>query len=421
MEGKLCLGSDKLPEGNSLSGSDTIISEDGTFELGFFSKTGTSDNNLYLGIWYKNITEKTIVWVANREKPMRNTAGSRLRISADGDGNLILFDESDKVWSTNMSSVFPASVEAVLLDVGNLIVRDVAKKSVIYWQSFDHPTDTWLPEGKLGFNKINGNMQQLTSWKNADDVSTGMFSVGISPNETNKYFLEWNKSKSYWSSGSWNGTIFSSVPELSYGKKFVFVSNENESYYTYTNVDTAVLSMLRITPSGKFEQLTSFKSSSNLSVSFVQPRKESDIYASCGAFGIFSNNSSTTCSCLQGFSPISAEATGRNDWFGGCERKLPLQCENSTSGKGKIDEYLKISNIRLPANPNVYPVQNDEQCKLACTQNCTCTAYAFNDRGCFFWEGAFYDVRQLSNNDYSRQDLYLKVSNADLPNTAGWW
>lgn len=201
----------------------------------------------------------------------------------------------------------------------------------------------------------------------------------------------------------------------------MFVSNENESYYTYTNVDTAVLSMLRITPSGKFEQLTSFKSSSNLSVSFVQPRKESDIYASCGAFGIFSNNSSTTCSCLQGFSPISAEATGRNDWFGGCERKLPLQCENSTSGKGKIDEYLKISNIRLPANPNVYPVQNDEQCKLACTQNCTCTAYAFNDRGCFFWEGAFYDVRQLSNNDYSRQDLYLKVSNADLPNTAGWW
>ncbi|KAL2525320.1 G-type lectin S-receptor-like serine/threonine-protein kinase [Abeliophyllum distichum] len=181
MEVKLCLGSDKLSKGDSLSGSDTIISEDGTFEMGFFSKTVGSDHNLYLGIWYKNFAEKTIVWIANRGKPLPNTPRSRLEISGDVDGNLVLFDESDIVWSTNMSSTFPASVEAVLLDVGNLIVRDVSKPSVVFWQSFDHPTDTWLPEAKLGFHKYNGNMQRLTSWKNADDPSTGMFSVGISP------------------------------------------------------------------------------------------------------------------------------------------------------------------------------------------------------------------------------------------------
>ncbi|CAI9759528.1 unnamed protein product [Fraxinus pennsylvanica] len=416
MEGRLCTGSDKLSEGDSLSGNDTIISEKGTFEMGFFSKkTGTSDN-LYLGIWYKDFEEKTIVWIANRRTPLRNMPSSKLVISGNG---IVLFDEFDMVWSSRMSSLYLASVEAVLLDSGDLVVRDVSKPSVIFWQSFDHPTDTWLPGAKLGFHKVNNIRQNLTSWKNADDPSSGIFSVGLSTVETGGYILKWNMSYNYWGSGHWDGTRFGSVPEMNYITKFNLVSNENESYYTYDVVNPSVLTMFRIMPSGMFQQFTSLKSPNNWSVILVQPRNQCDIFASCGAFGIFRENPSTTCSCLDGFSPISAEATHRNDWFGGCERKNRLQCENSTLGKGKKDGYLNISNIKLPANSKVYHAQNDKQCKSACTQNCTCTAYAFNASGCFIWEGALYDVRQLSNHDYTKQDLYLKVSNSDLPDTPG--
>ncbi|CAI9759513.1 unnamed protein product [Fraxinus pennsylvanica] len=416
IEGRLCWGSDKLSGDDSLSGSDTIISEKGTFEMGFFSKkTGTYDN-LYLGIWYKDFEEKTIVWIANRKTPLPNMPSSRLEISGNG---IVLFDEVDIAWSSGMSSIYPDSVEAVLLDSGNLVVRDVSKPSVIFWQSFDHPTDTWLPEAKLGFHKVNNKRQRLTSWKNADDPSSGMFSVGVSLDETGEYSLKWNMSDKYWGSGPFVGKRFGSVPELSYRTNFSLVSNENETYYTYTIVDPLVLTMFRITPSGKFQQLESFKSPSKWTETFVQPKNKSDIFASCGAYGIFSENSSKTCSCLKGFSPISAEATHRNDWFGGCKRQNRLQCENSTSGKGKIDGYLNISTIKLPANSKVYHAQNDKQCKSACTQNCTCTAYAFNASGCFIWEGDLYDVRQLSNDDYTKQDLYLKVSNSDLPDTPG--
>jgi hypothetical protein len=44
---------------------DTIVSADGTYELGFFSP-GKSRNR-YLGIWYGKIPVQTVVWVANRE------------------------------------------------------------------------------------------------------------------------------------------------------------------------------------------------------------------------------------------------------------------------------------------------------------------------------------------------------------------
>ena len=51
----------------------SIVSEGDTFELGFFSP-GESKNR-YLGIWYMKISPLTVVWVANREKPIIDTSG----------------------------------------------------------------------------------------------------------------------------------------------------------------------------------------------------------------------------------------------------------------------------------------------------------------------------------------------------------
>ncbi|RXH76365.1 hypothetical protein DVH24_019253 [Malus domestica] len=46
----------------------TITSQSGTFELGFY-KPGIPQN-YYIGIWYKNLTIKTVVWVANKKPPV---------------------------------------------------------------------------------------------------------------------------------------------------------------------------------------------------------------------------------------------------------------------------------------------------------------------------------------------------------------
>ncbi|GLJ44797.1 hypothetical protein SUGI_0942230 [Cryptomeria japonica] len=64
---------DTLPLSSSLAGNQTLMSKNGTFELGFFSPNGS--NNWYIGIWFASIPEKTIVWVANRETPARSRPG----------------------------------------------------------------------------------------------------------------------------------------------------------------------------------------------------------------------------------------------------------------------------------------------------------------------------------------------------------
>ncbi|THG06946.1 hypothetical protein TEA_000683 [Camellia sinensis var. sinensis] len=64
---------DTIAKTHSITGRNTIVSSGGSFEMGFFS-LGNSQNT-YLGIWYKKISPKTVVWVANREIPLGDSSG----------------------------------------------------------------------------------------------------------------------------------------------------------------------------------------------------------------------------------------------------------------------------------------------------------------------------------------------------------
>ncbi|KAK4490852.1 hypothetical protein RD792_001567 [Penstemon davidsonii] len=311
-------------------------------------------------------------------------------------------------------STLPDSTEAVLLDNGNFVLGDRSRPRVIFWQSFDYPTDTWLPESSLGFNKINGRTQHLVAWKNTEDPSPGMYSIEISQDETNEVSLLWNMSTRYLKSGAWNEIVFGSLPKLSYFLDFSFVSNKNEIYYTYSLLNYAVFSRLVITPSGRLEQLTSLRNHSHRTwtETYVQPKNGTDIFGFCGAFGIYTDSPSNPCTCLQGFASVS---TRPNDWSSGCSRKALLQCGDSNSNKGK-DGFLKTSKVKLPANPKVHPASNARQCKSACLQDCSCTAYTLSESGCLIWDG---NLLNLQNDSSSEQSLYLKVANSELRDAKG--
>ncbi|EEF37741.1 conserved hypothetical protein [Ricinus communis] len=96
--------------------AQTLTSPGQIFELGFFSPNNPS--NRYVGIWYKNITPHTVLWVANREKPVADSSAS---IKIDFDGNLnIMNGQNNSYWSTNISSPSNGSF-AVLSDDGNAV------------------------------------------------------------------------------------------------------------------------------------------------------------------------------------------------------------------------------------------------------------------------------------------------------------
>ncbi|WOH05692.1 hypothetical protein DCAR_0625112 [Daucus carota subsp. sativus] len=183
----LCFGADSISASQSLSGDKTIVSSGGNYELGFF-KPGKS-SKYYIGIWFKKVSEQTVVWVANREKPVKNKYSSELKIV---DGNLVLFDEMQaQVWSTETNATF-SSLVAVLLDDGNLVLRNGPSSTL--WQSLDYPSDTWLPGSKISYDKRTNKTKTLTSWKNSEDPAPGLYTLEVDP-INNQGVIMWNRSK----------------------------------------------------------------------------------------------------------------------------------------------------------------------------------------------------------------------------------
>ncbi|XP_062175782.1 G-type lectin S-receptor-like serine/threonine-protein kinase At4g27290 [Alnus glutinosa] len=413
------LAGDTLSAGQSLSASDTLLSQGGMFELGFFSPG--SSLKIYLGIWYKNFDEKNPVWVANRENPLSDQSSVSLNLSENG--ILLLFGSSSNIPFLLTYSTFSGSnlTEAVLGNDGNFVLRDRSNKSTIFWESFDHPTDTWLPGAKLGIDKVTGKQKQLISWKTKEDPAPGVYSFWLDPNGSNQYFLEQSRSQIYWRTGVWNEkTQTFANPELTSNVLFFnysIVSNENETYFTYYFFDPSFRSKFVMESTGKIQLLAWLSGPLKWKLFWSQPGPQSDVYGLCGTFGVYSDNVSSPCKCLKGFEPLSTNYTSPSDWTGGCVRKFPLQCKNNRYANGKKDWFVKIPFLRLPVNSKAYLAASARNCEVACMNNCSCTAYVYNSSGyCAIWERDLLNLQQLSDGG---EILYLRLAANERQSTKG--
>ncbi|CAI9762001.1 unnamed protein product [Fraxinus pennsylvanica] len=147
----------------SVEGDTIITSSDNSFTCGFYALPGS--NAYWFAIWFTNSKEKTVVWTANRDRPV-SSRGSR--VSIRGDGTMVLTDVDGSVkWQTNTTSTDVAAAE--LLNTGNLVLKNL--RGDILWQSFDVPTDTLLPSQTLTKNK------RLTSSLRKGSFEPGYFNL----------------------------------------------------------------------------------------------------------------------------------------------------------------------------------------------------------------------------------------------------
>ncbi|XP_058008026.1 G-type lectin S-receptor-like serine/threonine-protein kinase At2g19130 [Hevea brasiliensis] len=406
------LGADRISANQSLSGDHTIVSAGGVFALGFF-KPGKS-SNYYVGMWYKKVSRQTTVWVANREKPVTDKYSSELRISL---GNLVLFDGSKiPVWSTNLSTAASNSMEAVLLDEGNLVLRDGSSSSEPLWQSFDHPTDTWLPGVKIRLSKVTGEYTRLVSWKNIEDPAPGPFSLQLDLNETSRFIALFNMSRQYWKSGRWNGELFDVDPEM--GMKYIdnitCVDNDKESYITYSLYNSSIFSRFVMDVGGQIQQTSWLEPAGQWSLFWEQPSWPCQVYARCGAFGVCTMIFVPPCHCLAGFVPNFADEWKSEVYSGGCKRNATLHRGYSSLVNCKSDHFLESYNILLPADPQPLDVGSAQECKSNCLNNCYCTAYAFDNTQCSIWFGDLVFLQQLADFDFTGSTLYVRIAASEF-------
>ncbi|XVF77741.1 hypothetical protein PTKIN_Ptkin14bG0071200 [Pterospermum kingtungense] len=407
-----CTANSTLTPGQSIkdSNGDTLISADGMFELGFFSP-GNSKSR-YLGTWYntEKVSIKTVVWVANRETPITGTSGV---LSFNSQGILQLTNNRNSIfWSSN-SSRSPQNPVAQLLNAGNLVVRDGDENmdDNILWQSFDYPSDTLLPEMKVGKNFITGKETFLSSWKSADDPAHGGFSFGI---DTRGFpqLVEMEGPKVYHRPGSWNGLRFTGTPRLKKNDIFSFelISNEKEVYYTFKLQNSSVLSRVVVNQSGLMQRFV-WVDQRHTWLAYLSVRDDCDDYALCGANGRCNIQDTPICECLEGFVPKFPRDWSLLDWTGGCVRRTKLSC-------GSDDGFLNHTGVRLPDTSSSWfnQTMSLEMCREKCLKNCSCTAYANSDirgggTGCLLWFNDLMDIREYSEDG---QELYIRMAASEL-------
>ncbi|KAJ8549673.1 hypothetical protein K7X08_033380 [Anisodus acutangulus] len=409
-----CSSIDTISFNHSLKDGDLLISSGKSFTLGFF---GNSPGKRYVGIWYKNVPEQTVVWVANRDSPINGTSGI---LTIDSTGNLVILDAKTRVsaWRTNVSSTTKRSADsytAKLWDSGNFVLFQDSKTDVIEWQSFDYPTNTLLPSMKYGIDKRTGLNRFLTSWKSLNDPGTGEYRYTMELNGTPQVFL-YKSSSRIWRTGSWTGHGWSGVPEMS--PRFIFslsyVDNDTEVSLTYGMHDTSIISRMVLNESGILNRVT-WQEGEQKWVQFWSAVKDPcDNYEHCGVFSncnLF-NLGEFECSCLPGYEPKLSRQWYLRDGSHGCLRKKDEKVCNSGEG------FFKLNHVKIPDTSTAQMNKNMglEECEEFCLKNCSCTAYASANisaggSGCITWYGDLRDIKQFTD---GAQDFFVRVSASDL-------
>ncbi|KAK9102636.1 hypothetical protein Sjap_019890 [Stephania japonica] len=417
---------DTMFAGQFLTANQTLVSKDGKFELGFFTP-GNSQNH-YMGIWFKQVAavqkKKTIVWVANRDKPITPTDFSSSEFKLLENGQLVLlisaksnYSSKVSVWSTDSTiskAMNDSSAKVVLGYDGNLVVTSSSNGNII-WQSFDHPAHAYLPGAKFGYNNHTKKGNKLTAWKNSEDPSEGMYSLELGLDE--RIDFTWNHSLKYYTSGVWNGRYFSNFPEMQVGfgmaSSLEYKSYENGMYFTYSLLNKALPFYVFMDTSGQLKTAVWQANTQDWTVIWTKPMPLCQVYGVCGAFSFCSKNNLdiSICQCLPGFEQHYPKDWGLLDHSGGCLRRDSLQC-------GDKDSFSKMPNVivsRISPSANALAMDNAKKCELACLQNCSCSAYAYdttssssgNSIQCLLWYGNLLNIEQLDNKG---NGLYIRLA-----------
>ncbi|KAJ9671852.1 hypothetical protein PVL29_025511 [Vitis rotundifolia] len=392
---RISMAVDTITTNQHIKDGETIISSGGSFELGFFHP-GNSKNR-YLGIWYKKVSVRTVVWVANRETPLTDSSGV---LKVTDQGTLVILNGTDSIiWSSNSSRSAQNPNVQLLDDPENFL-----------WQSFDYPGNTLLPGMKLGRDKVTGVDRYLSSWTSSDDPSRGNFTFKLDPGGHPQLLVR-NGLAVKSGSGPWNGIQFSGFPTLKPNPvyTYTFVFNEKEMSVIYELVNRKITMRLVLSPNGYTQSFTWIDHDWNL-YSNTQ-MDDCDNYALCGVYGICNINRAPKCECMKGFFPKFPSYWDKGDYSSGCVRNASLSCHNG-------DGFVKYSGLKLPDSQKSWSNEsmNLKECVWMCSRNCSCTAYANSDirgggSGCLLWFGDLIDIKEFPE---TGQELYVRMAASEL-------
>ncbi|KAJ9694811.1 hypothetical protein PVL29_010337 [Vitis rotundifolia] len=382
-----------LQRGSSLSvendSDDYITSPDKSFTCGF---NGMGENAYWFSIWFTNSKERTVVWMANRNRPV-NGRGSR--ISLQRDGTMLLRDaDGSTVWGTNTTSTDVDRAE--LLDTGNLVLKDPRGK--ILWQSFDFPTDTLLP------NQIFTTSTKLISILRRGDFSSGYLNLLFDNDNVLRMMYDGPEiSRLYWPNPDWD--VFQNG-RTNYNSSRIAVLDEMGRYlssdkmsFKASDMGFGVKRRLTMDYDGNLRLYSLNHSTGLWNISWEALSQQCKVHGLCGRNGICIYTPEPKCSCPPGY-----EVSDPSDWSKGCKSKFNHSCSQPQQVKFVELPQTDYYGFDLNYSQSV----SMEACRKICLDDCLCQGFGYRLTG----EGNCYAKSTLFNGYKSSNfpgSLYLKL------------
>jgi hypothetical protein len=340
-------------------------SPSGLYAFGFYKQ----GNGFAVGIFLARLPQKTVVWTADRDKP---PVPADSKLSFTSNGKLVL--QSAQGAETRLASFPEVATSVSMLDTGNFVLLD--SDNQMKWQSFDHPTDTFLPTQNLSHG------QALNSSISDTNKSTGKFQVLM---QEDGWLAMYPVGTPYTTEyGYWGGGIPGQKNDVvlhleNNGHLYlingagVIIKNLTDGYPTKD-----VVYRLTIDPDGIL-RLYSHDINQNLpTVKWSAPSDVCKPMGLCGDNGycVLNIDQKVGCECLPQF-----ELVNKEDRSSGCRRNSTVESCKSSKGNFTMEpvapntvwEHNSYSVLNSPTQAN---------CEEACSQDCKCEAALFKDGFC---------------------------------------
>ncbi|CAA2979404.1 G-type lectin S-receptor-like serine threonine-kinase LECRK3 [Olea europaea subsp. europaea] len=339
------------------------LSPSGLYAFGFYKL----NNGYAVGIFLAGILEKTVVWTANRDDPVFPSTAI-LVLTSDGRLILQLEDRED------INIVYPGQsvASASMLDSGNFVLYDSSRR--IAWQSFDHPTDTLLPNQSLSAG------EEIFSSVSERNPARGIFRLKMqNDGKLVQYPVETPDTApyAYYASYGDGGNNVSLNLDI-IGNLYMFngssvIKSLNVGLYrTRTiyrmriDVDGIVRLYYRsLDPQGKWTKQWSTTEDK------CAPK------GLCGLNGYcILMDEDAVCNCLPGFDQVNP-----SNWSSGCQRSLSMEgCK--ANDQNVSYEIIPLDNTMWEdVNYAVLKGMTIDECKKACLDDCNCDAALFLEGG----------------------------------------
>ncbi|KAI3666968.1 hypothetical protein L6452_42009 [Arctium lappa] len=301
--------------------------------------------------------------MANRDEPVN---GKQSELSLGKDGNLVLIDAGHYViWSTQTKAKSSSSVQLQLENSGNLVLDD-GDRSII-WQSFDHPTDTLLPN--QAFTKTT----QLVSSRSSTNCSSGFYKLVFdndsilrllydSPDTTSLYWPD--PRVAAWKAGRFQ---YINTRRASFDSMGQFNSSDGFTFLT-ADFGMARQRIMRMDIDGivRVYSLVEHEKGTQWEIQWQAISHSCRIDGICGANSLctYSQDSGRKCSCLHGFKMVNSK-----DWSYGCEPEFKSCIQDECGFIELRDTEFYGYDIRFHINSTL------DACKKDCLQDRNCSGF----------------------------------------------